>query len=419
MINIKEYLNCDGDITDEVQKIFDSFKDCGGEIYFPEGKYTLGSVRLWSNTSVILGAGAHISASTDFSKYPQVTEDEVKGFIRGTRRAIFYAEGSKNITIKGEGTVDGNGSAWWGKEHDYIRPRTISFINCRNILIEGIKIINSPCWTIHPICCENISVKGVTIKNPYDSPNTDGINPESCKDVRISDCFVDVGDDCITLKSGWENDTLQKAHPCENITVSGCTFAHGHGGVVMGSEMSGGVKNVVISNCVFKDTERGIRIKTRRRRGGYVEDIIVNNVIMDNVISGITINGFYIHGEKNASYEELFSREKLPIRDDTPWIRNILISDVIIKDALASGVYFLGIPECPIEGVNIRNIIINTKGCEGEMSVYAEGAGLSKGEGVYLNNVKNVNISECLISSAQEEAIIENAENTFLNGSPI
>lgn len=416
MINVKEAVNLCGDITEKLQGILDGFKENGGELYFPSGEYTFGSLRLWSDTSIILGAGARILASTDFDKYPRVFEDEVKGFIRGTRRGIFYAEGSENITIKGEGVIEGNGSAWWEKEGDYTRPRTISFINCKNILIEGIKIYNSPCWTIHPICSENISIKGVMIKNPYDSPNTDGINPESCKNVRISDCLVDVGDDCITLKSGWENDTLQKQFPCENITVTGCTFVHGHGGVVMGSEMSGGVKNVTVSNCVFQNTERGIRIKTRRRRGGFVEDIIVNNVIMDNVIAGITINGFYMHGEQNAPYNELFTREKMPLRDDTPTIKNILISDVIIKEAQASGIYFLGIPECPIENVNIKNIVVDTKGCEGEFSVCAENIKPSKGEGIYLNNVKNVKISDCTISAATEETIIENRENTFLNG---
>src|SRR5207245_3333293 len=150
--------------------------------------------------------------------------------------------------------------------------------------------LNSPAWTINPVRCENVTVHRVTIKNPADSPNTDGINPDSCRYVHISDCHIDVGDDCITIKSGIETEAEDKRGPCENITITNCTMAHGHGAVVLGSEMSGDVRNVVISNCVFSETECGIRIKTRRGRGGVIEDVRVSNIVMSDVLLPFSVN---------------------------------------------------------------------------------------------------------------------------------
>lgn len=177
----------------------------------------------------------------------------------------------KNVSIVGRGVIDGRGQIWWKNPENEHRPRVIQTILCDDVVIDGITIINSPMWTIHPMCCNNVRVSNVTINNPVDSPNTDGINPESCSGVHITNCTIDVGDDCLTLKSGTETDYFQKQYPCENIVVSNCVMRNGHGGVVIGSEMSGGVKNITISNCIFDGTDRGIRIKTRRKRGGMLK----------------------------------------------------------------------------------------------------------------------------------------------------
>ena len=411
------------DNTAILQKALDSFQETGGELRFPAGQYVTGSLRLYSNTTIYLEAGAVLLASADKEKYPIITETMIPGFVRGTRQGILFALDAENITVKGEGTIDGRGYNWWKYwnrgEDDEKRPRTIQFINVKRVTIEGIRIVNSPCWTVHPIHCENVTIHNISIFNPYESPNTDGINPESCRNVKISDCNIDVGDDCITIKSGLERDLFQKQYPCENITVTNCTFVHGHGGIVIGSEMSGGVRNMTVSNCIFRDTERGVRIKTRRKRGGFVEDILVNNVIMDNVIAGITMNQYY-KCDASADDTELFSYEPRPVEESTPRIGGITISNVIMKNVLAAGIYFLGLPEQPIENVKIMNADIRVAGCtEGEDSISVHNIQKSYGDGIVLRNVRNVDISGCSLSAKEKDYIFENAEKTSINGKSI
>lgn len=411
------------DNTIAFQSALNEMEENGGMLYVPAGEYVTGSLRLYSNTTLYLEAGAVLCASDNKELFPRIDEREVEGFVRGTRRGVLFALNAENVTVKGEGTIDGRGYNWWKYyncgENDEKRPRTIQFINVDNVTIEGITIKNSPCWTVHPIHCNNVTIHNISIFNPYESPNTDGINPESCRNVKISDCYVDVGDDCVTIKSGLERDLFQKQFPCENITVTNCTFVHGHGGIVIGSEMSGGVRNVTVTNCIFKNTDRGIRIKTRRKRGGYVEDILVNNVIMDNVVAGITMNMYYKCGAASTE-TELFTYEPRPIEDSTPYIKNITISNILIKEANAAGVYLVGLPECPISGVKIINANIRVSGCdEGEDSVAIHNIKKSYGDGIYLKNVEDVNISECSLTAKDQDYIFENAINTYVNGTNV
>ena len=406
------------DNTKALQDIIDMLADGGGgEMYFSAGRYMTGSLYVKSNITIYLESGATLAASGNYDLYPVITEDEIKGFTRGTHRGILYSVGERNITIKGEGTIDGCGENWWkGGKTDTQRPRTIQFINCSRIKVEGISIINSPCWTVNPICCDDVVISGISIKNPYKSPNTDGINPESCRNVRISDCCVDVGDDCITIKSGLETDILQKQFPCENITITNCTLIHGHGGVVIGSEMSGGVRNIVISNCVFQNTDRGIRIKTRRKRGGCVENVTVNNLIMDGVMAGITMNGYY-HCGAEADNMELFSLDALPITDNTPIMRDMLFGNIIMKNVRAAGIYLLGLPEMPIENIRMTNLDIAVEGCaEGGHAVAAYHIEKSFGDGIVLDKVKNISIDNCSVTAVREKFIFANTDNVTVNG---
>ena len=191
--------------------------------------------------------------------------------VKPGRAALICGEGLDNVAITGRGTIDGRGQMWWDSQRlepgVLRRPLLVRLVDSRNVLVEGVTLRNSPMWTLSPLACDNVAVRGVTIHNPPDSPNTDGINPDSCRNVRISDCHVDVGDDCVTIKSGKEDDGRRELRACENITVTNCTLVHGHGGVVIGSEISGSVRNVVIGNCVFVGTDRGLRIKARRGPG--------------------------------------------------------------------------------------------------------------------------------------------------------
>jgi len=412
------------DNTEVLQDALDNMKLTGGMLYFPAGKYLTASLQLYSNITIYLEAGAIILASGEMDKYPVITEDLVPGFKRGTARGILFALNAENITVKGEGTIDGCGYNWWHlskkmKASDCYRPRTIQFINCTHVTIDGIHIENSPCWTVHPIHCNNVTVNNISIHNPYESPNTDGINPESCSNVKISNCYIDVGDDCVTIKSGLEDDLYQKQFPCENITVSNCTFVHGHGGIVIGSEMSGGVRNMTVSNCIFQNTDRGIRLKTRRKRGGKVEDIIINNVIMDNVIAGITMNEYYKCGAKEGD-EELFTYEKRPITDDTPSIHGVIISNVVMKNVRAAGIYMMGLPELPISKVKITNVDMLVTGCEeGEECISVFNIPLSYGDGICLKNVENVIINDLTLSAVKEDFIFDNVSDTYINGEKV
>jgi polygalacturonase len=408
----------------------------GGTLYFPPGKYVTGTVQLKSNITLYLEGGATIYGSTDRADYMPMADFIPKyGGHGGGLTGLIFASKAKNIAVTGRGTIDGSGQHFWAearaeskKEKEYQnhqpRPRAIQFVQCENILISGVTVTNSAMWTIHPLCSTNIVVDGITIKNPADSPNTDGINPESCSNVRISNCHVDVGDDCVTIKAGTENDDFQRHYPCENITVTNCTMINGHGGVVIGSEMSGGVRNVTISNCVFNGTDRGIRIKSRRKRGGIVEDIRVNNVIMVNVMCPLTMNGYYQCGAREDDMS-LFSLDKLPASADTPVFRNIYISNVTSRNTYASAGYLLGIPEMPIENVTFDNIVVEMKESSGklrdnisdEKPVMAYHIRPTRGEGFFVSNCKDIRFSNVWVKTVTGPDItVEHSENVTFNG---
>lgn len=390
--------------TDAINRLLKSVGDMGGTVYFPSGRYVTGSIFLHSNMTIYLDAGAVLLGSECHEDYPMITQEDAPGYTRGGHCGLISAFGCENIAVHGRGVIDGRGFYWWNKvKSDLKRPRTINPILCTNVSVKDVTIINSPCWTLHPMCCNNVTIEGVTIKNPYDSPNTDGINPESCKNVRISNCHIDVGDDCVTLKSGTEDDLLQKQYACENITISNCTMAHGHGGVVIGSEMSGGVKNVVINNCIFQNTDRGIRLKTRRKRGGIVEDVVISNIVMEHVQAAITMNEYYICGA-DVNDIEIFDLEKREIDALTPRISNINISNIIGKDILGVGIYMYGLPELPISDVVMNNIDLSVTGSEeGIDAVMAPARERSKGDGIFLENVENLEMNTVHITCQNEK----------------
>jgi len=312
-----------------------------------------------------------------------------EGIVMKSFSPLLYAVDAENITIKGEGKIDGQGKKWWDEffrvvvdlrdhgvrnlnkyqtlwdqandtvalyrdtNNDYkssmqrrfFRPPFIQPIRCKNIKIQGITIANSPFWTVNPEFCENVLIDGVTINNPL-SPNTDGINPESCRYVHISNCHISVGDDCITLKSGRDLQARNLGWANENITITNCTMLAGHGGVVIGSEMSAGVKKVVISNCVFDGTDRGIRIKSTRGRGGVVEDIQVSNIVMKDIKEEAIV--------LDLKYSKM---PEEPVSDRTPMFRNIHISNVTANNVLIP-IRINGLEESPISNISLFNVNI-------------------------------------------------------------
>lgn len=392
-----------------IKKLIESLKEKGGTVYFPKGKYVTGTITLYSNMSLYLDDGCEILASSDIKDYQKIQLD---GYTRGGFSGIVTAYNAENITIEGSGKIDGRGYNWWkSMPSDLLRPRTINPILCKNVEIKDITVVNSPCWTVHPMCCENVVIDSVKVTNPYDSPNTDGINPESCKNVTIKNCYIDVGDDCVTLKSGTETDLLQKRYPCENITVTSCVMAHGHGGLVIGSEMSGGVKNVTVSNCTFKNTDRGIRIKTRRKRGGFVENINISDITMDNIMAAFTINEFYRCGA-DLNDPDLPNPEKLTPDEATPRIQGITLDKAVCRNVRGVGIYINGLPEMPVRDITIKNIDMEITGTQkGIEPIMAFERLRSYGEGIYLKNASTVNISDIGISCPKEKITVIQCEN--------
>lgn len=359
----------------------------GGKVVVPPGKYLTGSIFLKSNICFEVFPGAELIFNDDIENCP-IVDGRWEGIERRVYAALFTGHHLENVSIVGRGKINGQGEKWWkayeetfalrrnngiterepenppGSPLKVPRPRLINLYHCKNVLISELTFIDSPSWTIHPVYCENVVVEKISIIQPYESPNTDGINPESCKNVRISNCFVDCGDDCITIKSGYNEDGRRVGIPCENIAINNCTFAHGRSAVGIGSEMSGGVKNVTISNCVFNGTLRGIRLKTNRARGGTVENYRADNIVMTNVETAISIDMYY--GRRDG--------REYPVTEKTPVFRNIHLSNIIATEVKKS-VDVTGLPESWLQDFSITNSTFRSK--EGMSFSYVDGLRLS------------------------------------------
>ncbi|GAB4024504.1 glycoside hydrolase family 28 protein [Spirosoma gilvum] len=405
--------------TAAIKKAIDAaVKRGGGTIYFPPGKYLTGPIHLKSNITILIDAGAELHFSDNFDDYLPMIASRWEGTDVTNFSPLFYAYKAENIAIRGRGLIDGHGKKWWGYsevtvktspgskwqdefhrlnkdilrpdlpgwvEKGFLRPPFIQPMHCKNVLIEGITIRNSPFWTVNPEFCENVTVTGVTINNPH-SPNTDGINPESCRYVHISNCHISVGDDCITIKSGKDRAGRKMNVPAENYTITNCTMLAGHGGVVIGSEMSGGVKKIAISNCIFDGTDRGIRIKTARGRGGVVEDIRVDNVIMKNIREqAIVLDMQYTKTQPE------------PVSERTPTFRNIHFSNITAETKQAA--YLNGLEEMPIDNITFTDLDITAE------------------KGFLIREAKNIEFHNVSVSTKSGPSIVaENVKSLEIDG---
>lgn len=385
----------------------------GGTVFVPAGTYETGSIEIFSNTIFYIDAGAKINFVYDFNEYP-VVESSWEGEPRKCYRNCLHAVNATNITVTGRGTIDGQGSSWWktfrAGELDYPRPKMVGFIDCENVVIESITVLNSPSWTIHPLRCKIVTIDKLNIKNPADSPNTDGIDPESCENVHISNCHIDVGDDCIAVKAGVEDNPNNV--PCENITITNCTMVHGHGGVVIGSEMSGDVRNVTISNCVFDGTDRGIRIKSRRGRGGTISDIMVTNVFMRDVFVPFVMNMYYFCGPRGK--EPIVSdKNKVAVDESTPCFKNVSLTNIFARNVHASAGFIYGLPEMPIENVYVSNYTVEfAKDAKEAVPAMMSGIDAMKKSGFYLGNSRNFKFNDfTIIGEEGDKYIMEDCEN--------
>ncbi len=390
----------------------------GGHLIVPAGVWLTGPVVLKSNIDLHLEMGAVIRFAADENLYP-IIKTSFEGLDTRRCQSPLSAVGATNISITGEGVIDGNGQYWrpvkrakvsegmwkdfvqrpggvqlrddywvpsesyakgekgadlnvptaktdeeWEAIHRFLRPVMISLVSCKNVLLQGIIFQNSPAWNIHPLMCENIIIDNVLARNPSYAQNGDALDLESCKNALIVNSRFDAGDDGICIKSGKDADGRRRGRPCENVVVDGCTVFAGHGGFVVGSEMSGGVRNFKVSNCQFLGTDVGLRFKSTRGRGGVVENIYISDIsMMDIITDAITFNMYY--GGKSVSEMKAAgivpdNKTKVPVDEKTPVFRNIFIENVVCNGA-GRAMEFNGLPEMPMDNIRLKNITIRAK----------------------------------------------------------
>ena len=365
--------------TAAIQKALDECGKAGGAVVFPAGTYLTRPITLRTRTTVRLDDGATIKATDDRADF------ELEGKTNMFRPFI----GGKNlldVTITGRGTIDGSGAKWWGpaeearrKQPGYTlpRPNLIVLTGCKNLRVENITLRDSPKFHLVPTDCDGVVISNVTILAPEHAANTDAIDPSVCRNVLITKCRIDVGDDNVAIKSGRKVEGREFG--CENVTVTDCTFLHGHG-MSIGSETAGGVRNVMVRNCSFEETENGIRIKSQRGRGGVVENVGFSDITMKDVDPAITLTCYYMYNSAGDAVQKTAPERDTaqPVTDKTPAFRNIQIRNLQATTRRGAGI-ILGLPESPIGNVLLENVDIRAA---------TKGLSIKNAKGVRLRNVQ-------------------------------
>ena len=292
----------------------------------------------------------------------------------------------------------------WNEVKDYLRPVMVSLISCKNVWLNGVIFQNSPAWNIHPLMCENVLIEDVLVRNPSFAQNGDGLDLESCKNALIVNSTFEVGDDGICIKSGKDLDGRKRGIPCENVIVDGCTVFKGHGGFVVGSEMSGGVKNIMVRDCQFLGTDVGLRFKSARGRGGVVENIYIQDMSMFDIQTDVITFDLYYGGKSAVEALNDGDQKKQQVVDmkkvdeTTPAFRNIDINHVICRGARRAA-YFNGLPEMPVQNISIKDMEVNNA---------EQGIVINRTDGVKLENIK--------VSAKTHTFDAKNSKNVSVNG---
>ncbi|MDR3706073.1 MAG: glycoside hydrolase family 28 protein [Paludibacteraceae bacterium] len=439
----------------------------GGTVIVPIGQWLTGPIVFKSNINLHVEKGALITFSKDKSKYP-IVKTNFEGL--DTRRCMspLTARDVKNIAITGEGVLDGGGDAWravgknkttepqwkaliasggvlndqgnvwypsesykkaiplifelnvpkvaseegWLEIKDFLRPVMLDFIHCEDVIIDGVTFQNSPAWCLHPFMSTNVQILNVTVRNPWYAQNGDGIDLESCKNSLIYNSSFDAGDDGICIKSGKDAEGRKLAMPTENLVVYKCVVYHGHGGFVVGSEMSSGVKNVYVDNCLFMGTDAGLRFKSKRGRGGVVENIYISNINMLNIETDpIIFDLFYggNHGKGAVANEKNQDHTFKPVTEETPEFRNIYIKNITCNGAYRA-LFFNGLPEMNVKNINLDNIAVTSE--NGGTLAESDGINLhnitinaAQGPMLTLHNVKNVLVDNVSSPNPQNDVV--------------
>lgn len=388
----------------------------GGKVIVPNGKYLTGAIHLESNVNLHLEDQAEILFSTNPKDYP-IVHTSWEGTELMNYSPLIYAKNKTNVAITGKGTLNGQADStnWWiwsgGKSYGwqkgipsqndpanrevlvdmaeknvpvaervfgegrYLRPNFIEFFECNTVLVKDITVINAPFWILHPLKSNNIIIDGVTVNSH--GPNNDGCDPEYSQNIIIKNCTFNTGDDCIAIKAGRDADGRRVAIPSKNIIVQNCKMIDGHGGVVIGSEISAGVNNVFVENCVMDspNLDRAIRIKTNSRRGGIIEDIFVRNLEVGTVKECVlrATMTYNVYGSQTGNF--------------IPVVRNISLENITVKNGGKYGVLADGYKESPVENITLKNVVIQKVD-----SVYS------------LKNVKNINFINTYINDKKVES---------------
>lgn len=396
-----------------------------GRVYIPKGEYYTGPIFLKSDITIELDKDARLIGDTDRNHYPilpgmTLLTDESDDYNLGSWEgnpldcfaSIITGINVKNVNIIGKGIIDGNAQNgdWWvdvRTKRIAWRPRGVFLNNCENICFQGPTVTNTPSWNLHPYFSKNIRFIDLNLISPKDSPNTDGCDPESCDTVDIIGVYFSVGDDCIAIKSGKIYTGRKYKKPSENFNIRNCAMNFGHGSVVLGSEMSGGIKNIKVSQCLFNQTDRGLRIKTRRGRGkdAIIDGITFENIKMDDVLTPLVINMYYFC-DPDGKTEYVWSKEKLPVDDRTPYLGKFHFKDIECDNVNVAAGAFYGLPEQHIKEIIIENVNFNYSNDPKE-GVPAMMTGLDpmKGKGLLFNYV--------------DKAIIKNVKFKGLNDKEI
>lgn len=368
-------------ITDDTTALQTAIFACpaGGRLRIEPGIYFTRPIILKSDMTLELCEGATLLGDTIPAHYPvwpgeiadpntgeMVQISSFEGTPMSCHQSFVSAHHAHNITIVGKGIIDGNAqnSEWWinPKERKIGRPRLFFLNQCENVYLHGITGQNSAAWNFHPFFSKNIGFYDTAVRAPKDSPNTDGLDPESCDVVDIIGMRFSVGDDAIAIKAGKVYMGMKYQTPASRHTIRNCLMEFAHGAVVLGSEMSGGVKDLTVNRCLFEHTDRGLRIKTRRGRGKYaiIDGVLFENIIMNNVLTPLVINMYYFCDVDGKS-EYVQDKSARPVDDGTPYLGSFTFRNIQCNDYEYAAGYFHGLPEQPIGSIEIDNVTFSAK----------------------------------------------------------
>lgn len=404
------------------------FLPAGARLHFPQGVYLTRPLALRSHITIDLAKGAVLRGSADRAEYPVLpgTVSDLnrgnslmigafEGLTRPMYQSLLHGEYCDDVSIIGQGTIDGNAqnSDFWTayEEFEVARPRAVFLCNCRHVTMHGVTVMNSPSWNIHPFYCEHVSFYNVKVEAPANSPNTDAIDPESCIGVNIIGCNLSVGDDCIAIKSGKIELSRQRLQCAERHVIRNCRMAFGHGAVTLGSETACGVRDLSVTRCLFDNTDRGLRIKTRRGRGKHcdITDIVFENIRMNNVITPFVINMWYNCCDPDRFSDYVKCRSPLPVDDRTPHLGKFTFQNIECRNAHAAACYIDGLPEAPIEQVTFDQVSISfSPNAKPFVPAMQNDAVQRCRMGLYLNHVRDVYVHNVSICGARGPALITN-----------